>query len=263
MLSLFNGRTLRTALAVAAFSLSALPAAQAHDFWVNAAEPVGGIVKAEIGYGHDFPKAEPIPEDRVHLFDALQLVTPKGAMKLDQVGENYAFQGRADLQRGSYLVLGTYFPTFWSKGEGGWSQTNRLQRPDATYCEEVLMFAKTVLNVDGGRDDAFISKPAGQGLEIVPLVNPAKVRTGEKFPVQIFYKGKPAKTVKVEAVFAGFSDKEYKAFQGRTDLEGKIDIIPLKAGQWFAEVEYSEPHPDKTKADDLIYLSTLSFRIDD
>lgn len=261
-LSLKKSGKLPLALAIAVLPfLMAVPRAQAHDFWINASKPSGGVIKAEMGYGHNFPHPEPIAQDRLKLFDALQLITPDGVVKLDQAGENYAFQGKCDLKDGSAMVVGTYLPTFWSKGEGGWSQTDRTQRPDATYCEEVSMHAKTIVGIGGGAED-FVTRPVGQDLEIVPLANPAKVRAGEKFPVQILFDGKPVKTAEVVATFSGFSDREYKAFQGRTDLEGRIDIIPLKAGYWFAKVEHCLDHPDKAKADERIYIATLSFHID-
>jgi uncharacterized GH25 family protein len=254
----------RLAVVSLVFSLAlAASGAFAHDFWVNAFEPKDGLVKAEIGYGHDFPKPEPIPEDRTHLFDVLQLATPEGTVKLTPGGTNYAYEGKADLKKGSYLVLGFYHPTFWSKGPDGWAQKNRTERPDATYCEEVTMTAKAILDVAGGQESDFISKPTGQRIEIVPQVHPSTVKPGGKFPVQVLVDGKPAKTVKLEATLAGFSDKEYKAFQGRTDLNGMIDIIPLKAGYWFAEVEQTSEHENKAACDKVLLIATLAFRIDE
>ena len=241
--------------------LSAAPSAFAHDFWVNAARPENGVLKAEIGYGHGFPKPETIAEERVHLFDSLYLATPEEKVKLVQSGENYAYEGKKELTKGSYMVLGYYHPTFWSNGDDGWAQKDRHQRPDAKYCEEVSMFAKTILNIDGSDDDSFITKPTGQRLEIVPLMNPAKVKAGEKFTVQILVDGKPLKTAKLEATFGGFSDKDFKAFSGRADLQGIIDIIPLKAGYWFAKVSHAFEHEDKTRADEVVLVSTLTFHI--
>ncbi|WP_051461160.1 DUF4198 domain-containing protein [Aminobacterium mobile] len=257
-------RLLSFAVASVVFSfLLGSSSVYAHDFWVNASAPEKDLVKAEIGYGHDFPNPEPIAEGRVHLFDSLQLIKPDGVLKLKQVGENYAYQEKEALKKGSYIVTGTYLPTFWSKGSDGWAQKSRAQRPDATYCEKVTMFAKAVLNVSGSTSDEFVTKPIGQELEIVPLVNPAKVKTGEKFPVQILFDGKPLRTAKVSATFGGFSDRGYKAFSGRTDLEGYIDIIPLKAGYWYAEVEHKYGYEDKNVCDEVVLISTLTFNIND
>lgn len=149
--------------------------ASAHDLWVNAVAAKGGPVQAEMGYGHDFPAPEDIPEDRMSIFEPMQLAAPSGLEALSPAGKSYAFSGKNALSKGSYLVLATYKPTFWTNGDGGWQRKNRLERPDAKHCEEASMFGKAVLNVDGSADAEFISRPVGQKLEIVPLANPASI----------------------------------------------------------------------------------------
>ncbi|WP_448807784.1 DUF4198 domain-containing protein [Aminobacterium mobile] len=239
------------------------PGAHAHDFWINAKTPEGDVFKAEIGYGHNFPHPEPIAEGRTGLFDVLHLVKPDGVMALTQSGENYAYQCQVGLEKGDYLVTGIYKPTFWAKGPDGWAQKNRIEYPSATYVEEAAMFAKTIFNVGGATSNGLISKAVGHRLEIVPQVNPATVKVGGSFPVQVLFDGKPLQTAQVTATFADFSDKEYKAFQGRTDLKGFIDIVPLRSGYWFAKVEHSYDYGDKTKCDEVVLVSTLSFYIND
>ena len=256
------GFSLVLAVVLASFLLTAIPGAYAHDFWVIASEPENGIFRADIGYSHDFPNAEPIAADRIHIFEPLQLVTPDGSIKLEQVGENYAYQKKINLKKGSYMVVGFYRPTFWANGPEGWSQQDRIQRPDAAYVEEAIMGAKTIVNVQGATDDGLISKPVGQRLEIVPLANPAKVKVEGKFPMQVLLDGKPAKAINVEATYAGFSDKGYKAFQGKTDMKGLIDVIPLKNGYWVVQAKHTYEHPDKSRADEVSLVSTLTFKID-
>jgi uncharacterized GH25 family protein len=244
-----------------AFCLSMITSVYAHEFWINAPEPKNGLVRADIGYGHAFPKPEPIAADRIHIFKPLQLITPDGLSTLEQSGENYAYQKKENLKKGSYMVIGSYQPTFWSNGPGGWTQTDRTQRSDAVYVEEAIMCAKTIVNVQGGADDNLITKPVGQRLEIVPLINPAKVKVEEKLPLQVLFDGKPAKTVNIEATFDGFSDKGYKAFQGQTDLRGHVDFIPLKGGYWVVAAKHVLDHPDKAKADEVVLVSTFTFQI--
>lgn len=52
-------------------------AAEAHEFWVNA-DYKDGLLKADLGYGHEFPNPEAIPEERTHIFEPLKLATPEG-----------------------------------------------------------------------------------------------------------------------------------------------------------------------------------------
>ena len=235
--------------------------ANAHDMWLNVSIPEKGTVLETIGYGHGFPHPEPIPEGRTHLISAPQLVTPEGILDSVQKGENYSYQIQKDLPKGSYIGSLKYPPAFWSNGTGGWTQQSRLERPDAAYAEEAIMFAKAILNVGGCQEKDFISKPLGDRLEIVPLENPALLKAGEPFPVQVLFDGKPLKTTEVYATVEGFSDKDYKAFYGRTDLAGKIDIIPLKEGYWFAKVTHKYPHEDPSKADEVILVATLTFTV--
>ena len=238
-----------------------LPQAFAHGLWVNALSPENGMVRADIGYGHEFPKAAPIAADRLHILKPLVLVTPEGQVEMVQSGENYAYRKEMALKKQTLMVLGFYRPTFWSKGASGWSQTDRIQRPDADYVEEAVMYGKTILNIKGAREDALIKKPVGMRLEIVPLVNPATVKAGEKFPMQVLCDGKPARVVAVDGCFAGFSDKGYMAFHGETDVRGMIDFIPLKPGYWIVKVEQTIEYEDKTRADEVVLSSSLTFTI--
>ncbi len=259
-----KGKKLGSFLAAAALCLLiAAPGAQAHDFWVNPKAPSGNVVEAELGYGHDFPNPEAIAEDRTGLFEPLTLVTSEGVVDLKQEGANYSFKAEKELKKGSYLISGVYRPTFWSKGPDGWSQTNRKQRPDATYCEEAAMFAKGVFNVDGAADDELVTKPLGHRLEIVPLKNPSKVKVGETLPVQVLFDGNPLKMAEVSATFAGFSaNKEHKAFYGRADLKGIIELVPLKEGYWFAKVTHKYDFEDKSLCDEVVLVATLTFNIE-
>ena len=60
-------RFLLSAAAVIVLSLCSV-AADAHEFWINAKAPEGGVLKADIGFGHGFPDPETIPEDRIAVF---------------------------------------------------------------------------------------------------------------------------------------------------------------------------------------------------
>ncbi len=251
-------------LAVSLFSLVFMCAscAMAHDFWANASVK-DGIINADIGYGHDFPTPEPIPEERVKIFAPMQLVTDKETVTLEQSGENYAYKGKFPYEKGTFLVVGTYKPTFWSKGPDGWKMVPRDEYKDSTYAQEAAMYSKLILNVGGAEDDEMAKKAVGQRLEIIPQVNPAKVKAGGKFPVQVVSDGQPLKNAQLTAVFAGFNEKDvyHKAFMGKTDANGMINIIPLKAGYWFAQVSHKIVNEDKTKADEVELLSGLTFNI--
>lgn len=270
-------RKLFSVLLAGAFFAGCLgAAAEAHEFWVNA-DYKDGLLKADLGYGHAYPKPEPIAENRLHIFAPLKLVTAEGATEMARAGsDNFHYEAKTTLKKGDYLVTGTYKPTFWAKGSEGWKQADKpkykeLTKTDATYAEEAALYAKLVLNVEGADGTDVVTKPVGQRLEIVPQVNPATVKPGQRFPVQVLVDGKPAKTVEVKAVFAGFAGEtkegdpanEYKAFYGRTDLKGIVNIIPLKAGYWNASVSAEVPYADTSVADVSVLESRLTFTIED
>lgn len=245
----------------------------AHEMWANA-EYSEGLLKADLGYGHVFPVPEEIPADRTHLFEALKLVAPDGTKEMTQTGKNYHYELKVDMPKGDYIIRADYVPTFWAEGKDGWKQTDRagykkLTGSDPTHVEEAIMYAKYIFNVDGADSTNVITKPVGQKLEIVPQVNPATVKPEGRFPVQVLLDGKPAASVEVKGVYDGFNGRAeeedpangYKAFYGKTDSNGIVNIIPVKAGYWNVYVQIEPEYPDKSVADVYVLVSRMSFNI--
>ena len=243
----------------------------AHEVWVDAQHThAGERLQAAIGYGH-FPKQEKIATDRLHIFAPMQLQGKTGTQTLKQQGENYQYTSVNGLKEGSYLVLATYRPTFWSENASGWKQQSLKQMPDAKYCEQSAMYGKHVLNVGHGvTDNEVITRPVGQMLEIVPLKNPQDIQVGERFPIKILFKGEPVSGVNVVATFAGFTERpehdhshalEAQAFSHQTNARGELDIIPLREGYWKAKVSYKTDYPEQMECQKLALYSTLTFHI--
>jgi len=246
--------------ALAAGSLSLTPAL-AHDLWVNAhvVEPAG--VEAEIGYGHDYPRAETIEKGRVHLFEPLKLVGEGSIATLRQVGENYLYAGSGVDNPGTFFVVAEYRPTYWSKNQKGWEQQNRTEMKDAEYCTLATMFGKRVLTLGEATCEDFVARPLGHKLEIIPLQHPAAYKVGKPFRVKILFDGKPLKTAPVTATYAGYLPNA-SAFYGHTDLRGEIDILPLRAGQWLVQVKHATDHHNPAVCDQESYAATLTFDIE-
>lgn len=245
--------------------------AYAHRVWVSAAHThEGEILKAKLGYG-EFPDYEPIAKSRTNIFKPLTLITEHGAQTLVQAGhQNYEYQSAKPVKDGSYLVVGEYQPTFWSKNADGWARQDMTQMQNATYCEQTRMYGKYIANV--GHQSAtkdIISRPLGHLVEIVPLDNPANVQVGQPFKVQVLYKGEPLVDVPLTATFAGFdtSDRsqshkvEAQAFSDKTDANGVVNIIPLRQGFWKANVEYKTDFADANVCQKEATYSTLTFEI--
>ncbi|AHG21430.2 hypothetical protein Z042_18825 [Chania multitudinisentens RB-25] len=242
----------------------------AHSLWVNALPTAENHGMVEIGYGDEFPTAEAIPADRLHIFAPAHLVGENGDLALQPGKENYQFVTEKPVTKGSYAAIAIYKPTYWSKNNAGWKQQTKVEMPDALYCEQASMFGKSILNVDGATDTAVISQPQGLKLEIIPLANPATIKPGQPLPIQVWYDGKPLKKAAVTATFAGFGDRHEqhghahshaKAFLNHTDSKGKVNVYPLKAGYWVVETEHKLPYADTAKCDESVLASTLTFTI--
>ena len=243
--------------------------AHAHEVWVNApAElPAKSSLKAELAYSHDFPHAEAIPVDRLHIFAPLHITSPDGkTVALKQQGENYQYVS-GSLKKGSYIVSATYKPTFWSKDAAGkWAQKNLAERPEAVSCQQSQMFGKAVVVVDGGADETAISRPVGQTLEIVPLANPNSLQPGQALPVQILYQGEPLAGATVTATSDTFAERdsaaahdhrEPQAFSGQTDKQGKVNVLPLIEGLWKVKVVHKTPFADAKVCQESAAYATL------
>lgn len=245
--------------------------AWSHEVWADAEHMHSGeILHAAIGYGH-FPKQEKIANDRLDIFAPMQLVSKNGKQNLKQKGENYQYVSEQPLQEGSYLVLATYKPTFWSENTSGWKQQSLKQMPDAKYCEQSAMYAKHVLNVGhGATDNEIITRPIGQMLEIVPLVNPQSVQVGERLPVKVLFKGEPLSNATLVATFKGFTERdpndqshalEPQAFSHQTNSQGVLEIIPLREGYWKAKVVHKTDYAPQSECQKLAAYATLTFYI--
>ncbi|CAD7288689.1 DUF4198 domain-containing protein [Campylobacter suis] len=243
---------------------SIVSVASAHDFWLVTNNDKDLNVK--IGYGHEFPGFEEISEKRIKLFEQPFILDQKTGKKIElkQVGKNYNFEGKA-LTKGSYMAVGEYKPTFWSeKNDGKWDMhTDRTNGKDIKYCELAKMSAKRVINA-GGVVDEIVTKPIGQTLEIVPLTNPANFAIDEFFGMQVLFKGEPLAGVDVGVIspyLENTHNNEQRAFWGKTNDKGRINIKLFKAGTYAISVLHKTPHADLKKCDEDVYESTFTFDI--
>lgn len=248
------------------FALSGVTTAMAHEIWVTAENPVEGKpLTAILGYGEDFPKPEPIAADKLHIFNPLKVMDSNGHDLTLKVSDKKNYQAVTEkaIEKGTYIILGGYKPTFWSYVPGGSVMKPKNEVPGATKCERYSRSAKGIVNI-GGAADAFVTKPIGTKLEIVPLVNPAEVKAGQDFPIQVLHNGKPFARAKVEGIIAGHKHNEGDAdFTGLTDENGKLTVTSLKGGLWLLIVETKERYPDQSVCDDEAGDATLSFLIAD
>ena len=248
--------------------------AQAHDLWVTAPATLSPseTLKADLSYSHDFPYPDEIPADRLHIFEPLHITSPDGTKKdLVQQGKNYQYVSESQLAKGSYVITANYRPTFWSEfADDTWAQGDLTKNPTAVACQQAQMFGKSIVVVDGGENLEAISRPIGQELEIVPLANPNSAKVGKLFPVRVLVQGKPladeivtatADTIALMDEEATHDHREPQIFSGKTDKEGKVNIIPLVEGFWKVKVKHKTPFANQKQCHENSLSATLAMQI--
>ena len=246
--------------------------AQAHDLWVTAPATLSPseTLKADLSYSHDFPYPDEIPADRLHIFEPLHITSPDGTKKdLVQQGKNYQYVSESQLAKGSYVITANYRPTFWSEfADDTWAQGDLTKNPTAVACQQAQMFGKSIVVVDGGENLEAIRRPIGQ--EIVPLANPNSAKMGKLFPVRVLFQGKPladeivtatADTIALMDEEATHDHREPQIFSGKTDKEGKVNIIPLVEGFWKVKVKHKTPFANQKQCHENSLSATLAMQI--
>ncbi|MDL2259547.1 DUF4198 domain-containing protein [Deltaproteobacteria bacterium OttesenSCG-928-K17] len=239
-------------------------AAAAHEIWAIAENPgEGKPLVAILGYGHEFPHGEEIAPERLKIFYPLKVIDSKGnELALKPGDKNFKAVTEKPVEKGTYMIQTGYMPTFWSKGPDGSVMKPKNEVPGATTCERYSRSAKGIVNIGGASDD-FVTKPIGTKLEIVPLVNPAQVKVGQDFPIQVLYDGKPLRNAQVKGTIEGnkYAEAGNRDFFGLTNRDGKLNMVPLKGGNWTLAVEIRDEFPDKAVCDDEAGDATLTFYI--
>jgi uncharacterized GH25 family protein len=247
-------------LAVAAtFPLAAL----AHDHWIGVSKVDPGQKATLIrGYGHGFPAGEPIPEGRDSVFTPITIISKDGSKSgvTASAENNFTFISEKALDKGTYVIISEYMPTYISEGPAGRQEKPKKEVPDATSCRHVAMYAKSVVNVGGANENDVITKPQNQKLELIPATNPAGLKVGETVKMTLLYDGKPLPGTAVKGMVDGLPKGVY-AFFATTDKEGVINFVPLKAGSWILTTNTKEDFKDKTVCDVGSYTSSLFFNV--
>ena len=195
------------------FSLCFFTVSSAHTLWLNASDyspalypKFGARTKIYFGWGHRYPVDDFLTQE---ILDDFSLIRPNGDKeKLNPNTGGFLATNVAFKEQGSYIVCTALKPSFYTMYEEN-SKIHHKAGPKtglkgiilSLYYEE---YAKALINVGKEADDSF-KRPVGHSLEIVPLINPSELKTGEFLPIQVLFKGKPARFCQVCGTYAGFS----------------------------------------------------------
>ncbi|MDR2353513.1 MAG: DUF4198 domain-containing protein [Deltaproteobacteria bacterium] len=238
--------------------------ALAHDYWAQFQGIPAEGQKAEVlfGYGHNFPVGETIEAATfAERFLPPKVVGPSGNLKLDPGSQPWLFITADTLKAGTYVVLTESKESFSSRTSGGYARQSKKEATGVISCSYGASFGKEIVTLGPTKGKNY-AKAYGQKLEIVPQIDPAALKVGVPFPIQVLYEGKALPGAEVVAYFAGFTPENTAyAFSSRSNKEGKVEVIPLATGEWLVKASYRGPYSDTTVCDNLSYNASLKFKV--
>jgi uncharacterized GH25 family protein len=245
-----------------------------HTLWVNVTdhspafyEKFGASTKTYIGFGHRYPVDDFLPADNLGEY---ALIGPDGKKSVITPINNAGFLESVVRFRdpGQYLVSVTTKPGFYTM----YMENNAIHHklgPKTGLTNVILsqyyeQYAKGLITA-GATETTDFTKPLGHRLEIVPLVNPLKLKGdgADILSVKILFNGRPARYCKVFATYSGFSTEDDFALATVADGEGIARIRLTHWGPWLIKANMRMPAPDdmKDKCNDLNYTATLTLEI--
>jgi uncharacterized GH25 family protein len=232
--------------------------AQAHMFWLLAdqdAPQVGQAVQVEVGWGHKFPRDEEIKAERLAFVKVLD--SQGRELPLKQISiTHYEFLPPA---AGIYLAFAQVNPDFLSKTPDGFKLQSKRDLPEAVFCFHFDMAAKTILTA--GPPHGGFERGVGAPLEILPLNNPASLKTGQTLPVRVQFQGEPLAEAEVMVIHAGSGSPTSGAVTVKTDARGEAQAKLSKPGKWLLHVSHKTPYAPPEECDEHSYSSSLTVSV--
>ncbi|MCB5175025.1 DUF4198 domain-containing protein [Microvirga lenta] len=217
-------------------------AAQAHGIWV--AQRHGDLA---VVYGHGAGDEAYLPAKVKEAVSRLKSGETKEARIVRQ-----ARNALVEPAPEATLLTVVFDNGIWTKGPDGKS-VNKLKAevPGAQSASHSIKTNTTVLASGGSL------KPAGLGLEIVPLVDPVGLEMGDDLPVQVLADGQPVAGVALNTDYLN----DPHAMSAKTDAEGKVTLFVRNDGLNVIGVAHVVQTPDNPDTDRVSYFATLSFTL--
>ncbi len=136
----------------------------------------------------------------------------------------------------------------WRKQNGESSKAGR---------EIYSKYVKSLIR-SGGGDDTY-SKAVGFTIELLPEKDPYSMKSGDRMPVRLLWRGKPASNIMVEAAIATAAGQAESLQVGRTDAQGRVLVYLSKPGRWRLHAIAMERCSEPEKADWESFWASLTF----
>lgn len=234
--------------------------ANAHYPWINLSDYTpesGEVLKMTMGWGHRYPLAGFLKYDAL---ESIDILGPGKTKPTVISSSDVEFQSEESISEpGAYIVAAKRKAGFYTKTTEGGKSCSKKGLKNVISCSHSHMCMKAIVNVGEGKGK--VDTPIGHPMEIIPLVNPANLRTGDYLPVQVLVNGKPFKGM-IYATYIGFStEKDTFAYTTKTNKKGKSKIKILNSGVWLVKAHHEVPYPDQSECDVESFLGTLTFEV--
>jgi uncharacterized GH25 family protein len=263
---------LRRLKVAAAVALLAVPALQAHDFWIepSAFRPaIAQRITVRLRVGQEF-KGDPVPRD-LGLLKRFVLVGPGGETAVTGVPNTEPAGFLSIPTPGLYTIVYTSNPepvqldakkfNDYLSQEG--LETIRELRArrgqsDAPDREIFSRCAKALVLAGGGEAASGWNRELGMRLELIPGGNPYMLTSGQILPVRLLYDGKPLQGALVTA----FTKERPEAkISARSDAKGRVALKIDRSGTWLVKSVHIIPAARESGADWESFWASLTFEV--
>lgn len=246
------------ALLVAGSTLCA-NAALAHDVWMTLAGDARNR-RVVVNYGHPDDRPPPLADKVLELVaikeDGKTSLVKGLAPKLEH--GTFVVESEKFADDGHVLLAARYDNGYWVKLPSGlYRNVTRRLASDAVEALWSSKFAKTITGAGSPWQTV-----VGHDIEIVPLSDPAEVKTGENLKVRALFHGQPLSGGKVERGDGTtvIAEKDIPRFT--TDADGVVTIPVVKAGPHLLVIDHKvAPSATPDQSDTDLYTATLWFTV--
>ncbi|MFN4282200.1 MAG: DUF4198 domain-containing protein [Alphaproteobacteria bacterium] len=234
---------------VAAFAIGVLMVssqAMAHGMWIA---PQGDGYDVLYGDG-DAAKVDPYDPARVK--QALAYATDGKPVDVTIKRGDKSASLAVVAQPASLMVV--FDNGIWAKSrERGWLREGRSTVPDAIEAGDSFKLSKFY-----ARPDADFARVLGQGLELIPLSDPARVKPGTKLSFRVLVNGQPQAGVSFNE---NFLSGEHGKSRMKSNAKGEVTITVPKAAFAGVAADYFLEKAGNPEIDGTYYNATLTFAV--
>ncbi|MCP5277893.1 MAG: DUF4198 domain-containing protein [Thiobacillus sp.] len=213
--------------------------AHAHDLWVERQDTLHILQYGHEGSGHEGAKKL---EYKPELLKDAACYGNDGREIRAEIGRGYPITLKGSCAASWFLTSSGY----WSKTPYG---TKNLPKTEAGTVIDSWLSVESVKRLDDW--SSLLARPLTQELEIVPLIDPLRLKPGDKLRLKVTLGGQPA---------AGATVAYFGHPRGVSGPDGQVNVRLQNLGVQLIQASLETPLKDG-KADRLIQSTALQFEI--